>query len=180
MINNSKQLVWVTSKLLSNNALSFATMYNAIQCKTKPKNYETRFFLAKINIPLVVQFASTQFASVVMLVTLLPINPRHLLNFMLQCLRTFSISRNFPKHLGTLCFALLWSQLIWLDPIWAKKGNHFYPLKKATISLVAFLDRRNSLWHRKSLQKEQSLSVFKAFIFPSLYNLILVSRFLHI
>ena len=44
MIDNSKQLVWVTSKLLSNNALSFATMYYAIQCKTKPKNYETNFF----------------------------------------------------------------------------------------------------------------------------------------
>ena len=122
--------------------------YNA---KRSPKTMRLIFFL-------VVQFASTQFTSVVMLVTLLPINPQHLLNFMLQCLRTFSISRNFPKHLGTLCLALLWSQLIWLDPIWAKKGNHFYPLKKATISLVAFLDRRNSLWHRKSLQKEQSLT----------------------
>ena len=157
-------------KLHSNNDLSFATMYNAIQCKTKPKNYETRFFLAKINIPLVVQFASTQLASVVMLVTLLPINPQHLLNFMLQCLRTFSISRNFPKHLGTLCFALLWSQLIWLDPIWAKKGNHFNPLEKSDyFCLGAFLDKCNC-----------QQSVFKAFIFPSIYNLILVSRFLHI
>ena len=96
--------------------------------------------------------------------------PSALSNFMLQCLRTLSISGNFPRHLGTLCFALLWSQLIWLDPIWAKNGNHFYPLERSDyFFLAAFLDKRN-----------YKQSVFKAFIFPSLYNLILVSRFLHI